>query len=117
MVGVFFDLFSEGKTYKLNIGRNVQSKNNQNLKQAVTLNFTIKQSAVNDDIDITSKFTDINFRNEVYKVIGKQSPQPIFYSDVKDIKSLDVLFREIISSLNGIEYFTALTVLDWLGIN
>ncbi len=64
-----------------------------------------------DSADITSKFTDKNFENKVYSLIGKASSSPILYSDVKNIKTLDMSGGNI-SSLNGIEYFTALTGLE-----
>ncbi|NNU76545.1 leucine-rich repeat domain-containing protein [Clostridium estertheticum] len=66
---------------------------------------------ISDNTDITSKFTDTNFRSAVYKLIGKTSPAPILNIDVKNIKILDVTLENI-SSLDGIEYFTALTELD-----
>ncbi|MBW9154356.1 Ig-like domain-containing protein [Clostridium estertheticum] len=64
-----------------------------------------------DKTDITSKFTDENFKSSVYSRIGKVAPSPILESDVKDIKSLD-LSKDDVSSLNGIEYFTSLTNLN-----
>ena len=68
----------------------------------------------NDDInntDITSKFTDSNFKEQVYSLIGKTSPAAILVSDVKDITELELSDANI-GSLSGIEYFTALTYLD-----
>ncbi|MBU3174120.1 Ig-like domain-containing protein [Clostridium estertheticum] len=64
-----------------------------------------------DKTDITSKFTDENFKSSVYSRIGKAAPSPILESDVKDIKSLD-LSGDDVSSLSGIEYFTSLTNLN-----
>ena len=69
-------------------------------------------SAISDDTDITSKFTDKIFRNVVYFMIRKTSPEPILYSDVNDIKELLLNGIGPISSLNGIEYLTALTYLS-----
>lgn len=63
------------------------------------------------DTDITSKFTDPNFKNMIYAKIGKDSSDHIFYSEVKDITDLDVSGKHI-ASLNGIEYFKALTNLN-----
>ncbi|MBU3179009.1 Ig-like domain-containing protein [Clostridium estertheticum] len=64
-----------------------------------------------DKTDITSKFTDENFKSSIYSHIGKVAPSPILESDVKDIKSLD-LSKDDVSSLNGIEYLTSLTDLN-----
>ena len=70
-----------------------------------------------DGTDITSKFTDKYFKRYVYSLIGKTSPSPILYSDVKNIKVLNVNidkdwhivqdFTYDIYSLSGLEYFTA----------
>lgn len=64
-----------------------------------------------DNTDITSKFTDVKFKTSVYASIGKTSPEPILYSDVKGIKQLNVS-NKAIRNLSGIEYFTSLTMLD-----
>ncbi|MCB2300566.1 leucine-rich repeat domain-containing protein [Clostridium tagluense] len=80
-------------------------------------------NAISDGTDITSKFTDKYFKSYVYSLIGKTSPSPILYSDVKNIKVLDVNsgqprielsgpYSYNISSLDGIQYFTALTGLS-----
>jgi len=66
--------------------------------------------------DITNKFTDANFKAEVYNAIGKTSPAPIYDSDVDTVKLLDVYSKDI-TSLCGIEYFTALTKLECSGNN
>ena len=62
-------------------------------------------------VDITGKFTDANFRAEVYRVIWKTAPAPILDTDVAGILTLDVSGKEI-ASLAGLEYFTGLTWLD-----
>ncbi|MGH4124678.1 MAG: leucine-rich repeat domain-containing protein [Clostridium sp.] len=67
-------------------------------------------SAISNGTDITSKFTDKYFKSYVYSLIGKTSPSPILYSDVKDIKTLN-FYSENMSNLCGIEYFKALTEL------
>ncbi|MDR2423429.1 MAG: Ig-like domain-containing protein [Prevotellaceae bacterium] len=60
--------------------------------------------------DITAAFTDDNFRNAVYEVIGKTAPEPIMYVDVVRITSLSVANKQI-ASLSGIQYFTRLQTL------
>ncbi|MBZ9632739.1 hypothetical protein [Clostridium sp. FP1] len=67
-------------------------------------------NAISDGTDITNKFTDKYFKSYVYSLIGKTSPSPILYSDVKGIKTLS-FYSENISNLCGIEYFKALTEL------
>ena len=44
-------------------------------------------------------------------MIGKTSTEPILYSDVKEIKQLNVSNKNI-SNLSGIEYFTSLNMLN-----
>ncbi|MBU3076003.1 Ig-like domain-containing protein [Clostridium estertheticum] len=82
--------------------------NTNNVTASATL---IVSMPTTDKTDITSKFTDENFKSSVYSRIGKVAPSPILESDVKDIKSLD-LSKDDVSSLNGIEYFTSLTDLN-----
>ncbi|MGH4121523.1 MAG: leucine-rich repeat domain-containing protein [Clostridium sp.] len=87
----------------------------------VTINDSTVVSTISDGTDITSKFTDKYFKSYVYSLIGKTSPSPILYSDVKNIKYLNVNtgkdthivqdFTFEIFSLSGIQYFTALTEL------
>ncbi|MCB2340910.1 leucine-rich repeat domain-containing protein [Clostridium estertheticum] len=84
--------------------------NTNNITASATLTVT-DSTVISDNTDITSKFTDENFKTEVYTLIGKTSPEPILYSDVKNIKKLNVN-KEDISSINGIEYFISLTNLD-----
>ncbi|MBU3188276.1 hypothetical protein K9O30_02675 [Clostridium bowmanii] len=69
----------------------------------------IVKPVINNTV-ITSKFSDVNFKTEVYSLIRKASPAPILYSDVKNIKDLGLSNKKI-SNLSGIEYFTSLTVL------
>jgi len=66
---------------------------------------------VKDQTDITSKFTDPNFRAEVYRRIVKSDGDRIYTSDVANITALNVKNMGI-GSLSGIEYFTALEALD-----
>ena len=68
-------------------------------------------NGISDNTDITNKFTNSRFKTKVYSVIKKVSSAPILYSDVKNIKSLDLSTLGI-SNLSGIEYFTALTSFD-----
>ncbi|MDR0303250.1 MAG: hypothetical protein LBH98_00535 [Chitinispirillales bacterium] len=65
-------------------------------------------------IDITAKFTDPYFKAKVYWEIEKTSPAAILDSDVSDITRL-YLYVGMITSLTGIEYFTALTSLNCSG--
>lgn len=60
--------------------------------------------------DITARFTDANFKSEVYRLIGKASGSVINDSDVAGIKELGLWGKDI-ANLNGIEYFTALETL------
>ncbi|MBZ9685713.1 leucine-rich repeat domain-containing protein [Clostridium estertheticum] len=86
----------------------------------VTVNDSAVVDSISDGTDITSRFTDKDFKSFVYSLIGKTSPSPILYSDVKNIKVLklpidynyDIPWRGNISSLSGIQYFTALTDLS-----
>ena len=82
--------------------------NTDNVTASATL---IVAMPIIDKTDITSKFTDENFKSIVYSIIGKIAPQPILDSDVKDIKSLDLSSAEA-ENLSGIEYFTSLTDLN-----
>ncbi|MBW9173690.1 Ig-like domain-containing protein [Clostridium estertheticum] len=82
--------------------------NTDNITASATL---IVATPVIDKMDITSKFTDDNFKSIVYSKIGKTAPSPILESDVKDIKSLDLSGAEV-SSSSGLEYFTSLTELN-----
>lgn len=75
-----------------------------------TTSTLIEQIPLSDNMDITNKFTDTNFKAKVYSAIGKDSSSPICYIDVKNVTSLDVSSSNI-SDLSGIEYFTALTKL------
>lgn len=54
--------YKEREIYKLIIDNKVHSKNNKQLKQAVTLKFSIKNSVINDKTDITNKFSDMNLK-------------------------------------------------------
>jgi uncharacterized membrane protein len=85
------------------------------------------------DLDITADFKCPNFLAEVRTLVGKQSG-PIMKSDVASITSI-YAFDKNITSVEGIEHFTALThlsvhsnqltaidvsknlVLDWLNVN
>ncbi|MBX4271822.1 leucine-rich repeat domain-containing protein [Clostridium estertheticum] len=82
--------------------------NTDNVTASATL---IVATPIIDKTDITSKFTDDNFKSIVYSKIGKTAPSPILESDVKDIKSLDLSGAEV-SSSSGLEYFTSLTELN-----
>ncbi|MCL2689926.1 MAG: hypothetical protein FWE57_08795 [Chitinispirillia bacterium] len=66
---------------------------------------------VRADEDITDSFTDENFLEAIYSLIGKAAPDTIFASDVSDILSLEIPDRNI-KNLSGIEHFTALVVLN-----
>ena len=61
--------------------------------------------------DITAAFTDPNFLAAVYEAIGKNSPEPIYDTDVSSVATLEIDSRNI-ESLAGLEHFRALSVLD-----
>jgi|GEM_PF-2387353 len=61
--------------------------------------------------DITAAFTDPNFLAQVYRVTRKTAPEPIFDTDVANVKIFNVSGRNI-QSLAGLEYFVSLTTLD-----
>jgi len=65
-------------------------------------------------VDITAKFTDPEFRYQVYFHIGKTEPEPILDSDVAAITELSVSSWGI-QSLAGLEYFTNLITLRCYG--
>ncbi len=77
---------------------------------------TTTLTSMTDDTDITAKFTDQNFKKEIYKVVNKAEGTPILISDVKKIKELNIAYSGI-QSLNGIEYFQRLEVLNCQGNN
>ena len=64
-------------------------------------------TVVSAQTDITASFTDANFKAAVYEKIGKTAPAPILDTDVNGIIELEVGYKNI-SSLAGIQYFTAL---------
>ena len=57
--------------------------------------------------DITDQFTDENFKAAVYEAIEKEAPEPILDTDVAEVVSLYVGYRNI-ESLNGLVHFTSL---------
>lgn len=73
-----------------------------------------KWTVPSDNTDITAKFTDPNFKAAVYSLIGKTSPAPILYSDVKNITNISLNGNNI-SNLKGIEYFPNLVNLICTG--
>jgi Leucine-rich repeat (LRR) protein len=75
---------------------------------AVAITFT--PAAFAQPTDITSKFTDQNFREAVCSAISKPDGCTINEEDVNAITSLNISWSDI-ASLAGIEYFTALTTL------
>jgi len=77
----------------------------------VKISKAIGTETLSDKTDITSKFTDVNFKTIVYTLIRKTSPAPILYSDVKKVLTVSVNSKSM-TSLHGIEYFTALTYLN-----
>lgn len=68
---------------------------------------SVEVKAFDDNLDITDKFTDKPFKEQVYKIIGKSSTSPILYEDVKGIKKLEKAGN--LGEVYGIEYFTSLT--------
>jgi Leucine-rich repeat (LRR) protein len=75
---------------------------------AIAITFTPAAFA---QTDITSEFTDQNFRNKVCTAISKSAECTILNTDVQAITILSVQNSNI-ASLAGIEYFTALTTLN-----
>ena len=61
--------------------------------------------------DITDKFTDQNFRAEVYKILLKTAPEPIYDTDVKGLQGLWIAGKDI-QNLAGVEYFVGLVFLN-----
>ncbi|MDR0303513.1 MAG: InlB B-repeat-containing protein, partial [Chitinispirillales bacterium] len=82
---------------------------NKNRFLKVTATIAIAAQIVSAATDITAKFTDPNFRTEVYKAIGRSSGI-IYDSDVSGIIDFNVNYKDI-KSLSGIEYFTGLKIL------
>lgn len=66
--------------------------------------------ALAEDVDVTAKFTDANFRAAVYQVINKSPGASIYSTDLAYILLIDVSGNEI-RNLAGIEYFTSLIFL------
>jgi len=64
-----------------------------------------------DGVDITADFTDANFKAEVYKLVGKTAPAPIYDTDAAKIGNINVSSKNI-KSLAGLEHFTELRRLD-----
>jgi len=103
--------YDEGKSYKLSIGNKVHSKNNKDLKQQITMNFSIKKDSDNEIVT----FKDKNLENVVRNNINK--PNGVIYEkDVKKITSLYGVGRGI-EHLDGIEKLTNLESVYLYGNN
>ena len=68
-------------------------------------------------VDVTAKFTDPVFRAFVYEAVNKQPGEPIYDTDVAQVKSLNLARYHTdpevaLRSLTGLEYFTGLETLD-----
>ena len=74
----------------------------------------LELDAAGEGSDITDNFTDPVFKAYVYALIGKKDGEPIYESDVESIIKIDVSCA-MITSLDGIEYFAALTELNCSG--
>ena len=81
--------------------------------------FRTKTVELNPDeiyrLDLTEKFTDEAFRNFVYAKIGKEPGEPIYDTDIANIREIDIHNRadELrVYSLAGIEYFAGLERLE-----
>ena len=61
-------------------------------------------------IDITTAFSDPNFRAEVYKAIGKTAPAAIYDTDVARVMTLNLRGKNI-QSLAGLQFFIDLEYL------
>lgn len=80
--------YTVGETYILSIGNKVHSKNNKNLKQTKTLNFSIKQLDKNDGIEykLTEEgIIDAKFAKEI---IEKTANQLIHAINIKDAEAI-----------------------------
>ena len=64
-----------------------------------------------DPIDITSKITDSNFLAKVREELNLNPGDPVYDTHVSNITSLDLKGTGL-RSLAGLEYFTALQVLN-----
>jgi|GEM_PF-867790 len=103
--------YDVGKSYKLNIGNKVHSKNNKDLKQKITMNFSIKKDSDNEVVT----FKDKNLENAVRNNINK--PDGVIYEkDVKQITELAAQGRDI-KYLDGIEKLTNLQSVYLYGNN
>jgi len=96
-----------GKVTALNLGTATITATTVDKALKATCTVTVN-NLISDNTNITSKFTDSNFKTKVYSLIGKASPAPILYSDIKKITDLKLDILNI-NNLSGIEYFTALT--------
>jgi len=79
-----------------------------------TKSITINYGAVSAEpagTDITGSFTDTNFLAEVRTAVGKGVSESVYDIDVASVTSLNVSNKDI-TSLAGIEYFTALNELN-----
>ena len=79
-----------------------------------TKSITINYGAVSAEpagSDITGSFTDTNFLAEVRTAVGKGVSESVYDIDVASVTSLNVSNKDI-TSLAGIEYFTALNELN-----
>lgn len=63
------------------------------------------------DSDITDRFEDSKFLQEIRTITGKNEDEPIYKSDVRNITELNLEDKEI-QSLAGIEYLTELQILN-----
>ena len=80
-------------------------------------------SIIGTDNNITNLFKDINFKNVIYEMIGKNNTEPILESDIAKIASDNVaggkqlnLSNKGIKDLSGIEIFAKYN-LEWLYID
>lgn len=117
--GKLVDLsINDGESVTLTLPDNFSEENDWTLKafvwdslsSMIPLENSLEVRPVNN-IDITDKFTDVNFLNSVRTIIGKNEEEKIYKSDVENITVLDIHDKDI-QSLDGIEYFTALEKLD-----
>lgn len=62
---------------------------------------------IGTDIEVTTTFTDNIFLEEIRKIIEKTNNEPIYKSDLINVKKLDISDKDIYNC-NGIEYFRRL---------
>lgn len=98
--------YKAGEKYKLLVSNKVHNKNNKNIGQPVTLNFSIESDTKNTIV----LFKDKNLEQLVRENINKPSGD-IYSYDVEKIKELDCTNKGI-EDISGLEYLKNLEKLN-----